>query len=191
MLEAELKAALEGRTLEELEAAARAMGFCPRQVLRETDLYFNGVDRNFAQTDEALRLRSVQQLEPAGEAVTCLTYKGPKQDVRSNSRTEYETAVAEGETARKLLEALGYRPVCQVEKVRRELTLEGVTLCLDRVTGLGEFLELELLCGEEEREAAVERLLSVLDALGVPRTALLRRSYLGMLLEKMGQKNNR
>ena len=185
MLEAELKAALEGRTLEQLEETARAMGFCPRQVLRETDLYFNGVDRNFAKTDEALRLRSVQPLEPEGETVTCLTYKGPKQDGRSNSRTEYETAVAEGETARKLLEAMGYRPVCQVEKVRRELTLEGVTLCLDRVTGLGEFLELELLCQEEEREAAVERLLGVLDELGVPRTALLRRSYLGMLLEKM------
>lgn len=184
MLEAELKASLEGRTLEELEAAARAMGFRPERVLRETDLYFNGADRDFAATDEALRLRTCAQLEPAGETVTCLTYKGPKTDPRSNSRTEYETAVGEEETARRLLESLGFHPVCRVEKVRRELTLEGATLCLDRVTGLGEFLELEILCGEEEREAAVERLLGLLDRLGVPRTALLRRSYLGMLLEK-------
>lgn len=189
MLEAELKAAVEGRTLEQLEEVARAMGFCPRSVLKETDLYFNGVTRDFAATDEALRLRSCERLEPVGETVTCLTYKGPKTDPRSNSRTEYETAVEDGETAQHLLEALGFHPVCRGEKVRRELALGDVTLCLDRVAGLGEFLELEILCKEEEREAAVERLLGILDRLGVPRTALLRRSYLGMLQEKRRGEN--
>ena len=90
----------------------------------------------------------------------------------------------DGETVQHLLEALGFHPVCRVEKVRRELALGDVTLCLDRVAGLGEFLELEILCEEEEREAAVERLLGILDRLEVSRTALLRRSYLGMLQEK-------
>ena len=183
MLEAELKAALEGRTLEELEAAARAMGFCPRQVLRETDLYFNGVDRNFAQTDEALRLRSAQQLEPAGEAVTCLTYKGPKEDRRSNTRLEYETAVGDLDTARAILQALGFEAVCTVSKTRQTFRLGEVTACLDQVDGLGPFLELEhLLPDGAERETAVSGLLDLLDRLGVSRQALERRSYLELLL---------
>ena len=182
MLEAEIKAALEGRTLEELEAAAQALGYRPRSVLRETDLYFNGETRDFAAAGEALRLRTCET-EGAGTEVL-LTFKGPKQDRRSNSRTEYETAVGDGETARHILEALGFRPVCRVEKVRRELFLGDLTLCLDRVEGLGDFLELELLCREEEREAAVDRLLAALDGLEVPRSALTRRSYLTMLLKK-------
>lgn len=182
MLEAEIKAALEGRTLEELEAAARALGYRPRSVLRETDLYFNGETRDFAAAGEALRLRTCET-EGAGTEVL-LTFKGPKQDRRSNSRTEYETAVGDGEIACRILEALGFHPVCRVEKVRRELFLGDVTLCLDQVEGLGDFLELEILCAEEEREAAVDRLLAALDDLGVCRSALERRSYLTMLLEK-------
>ena len=184
MLEAELKASLAGRTLEELEAAALALGFRLRSVLRETDLYFNGVTHDFAAGDEALRLRTCETLEPEPGMVTCLTYKGPKLDPRSNSRTEYETAVGDGETACRILEALGFHPVCRVEKVRRELSLGEVTLCLDRVTDLGDFLELELLCCEGDREAAVDRLLAALDRLAVPRSALTRRSYLGMLQER-------
>lgn len=182
MLEAEVKAILAGRTLEELEAAALALGYRPRSVLRETDLYFNGDAHDFAAAGEALRLRTCET-EGKGTEVL-LTFKGPKQDLRSNSRTEYETAVGDGETAQALLEALGFHPACRVEKVRRELSLGEITLCLDQVTGLGDFLELELLCREEDREAAVDRLLAALDELGIPRSALTRRSYLTMLLKR-------
>ena len=52
------------------------------------------------------------------------------------------------------------------------------------ISKLGDFLELELLCCEGDREAAVDRLLAALDRLAVPRSALTRRSYLGMLQER-------
>ena len=87
--------------------------------------------------------------------------------------------------AQKLLEALGYRPLAVVDKVRRTYRLGEVTLCLDEVTDLGGFLELELLVpGEEQREAAVARLLALLEALGISRERLSRRSYLELLAEK-------
>ena len=79
-------------------------------------------------------------------------------------------------------EALGYRPVFTVEKLRREYRLEDVTLCLDEVTGLGAYLELETLApSEEDREDAVNRLLTLLDRLGVSRDRLTRHSYLELL----------
>jgi adenylate cyclase class 2 len=184
MLEAELKASLGCLTAEELADRAAALGFLPEELVRETDVYFNGTDRDFRRTDEALRLRSVRRL-PDGPRKSLMTYKGPKVDRVSNARTEYETAVSDSDTAQKLLEALGYRPLAVVDKVRRTYRLGEVTLCLDEVTDLGSFLELELLVsGEAQRAAAVARLLALLEALGVSRERLSRRSYLELLAEK-------
>ena len=184
MLEAELKASLGDLAAEELADRAAALGFLPVEQVRETDVYFNGTERDFRRTDEALRLRSVRRL-PDGPWESLITYKGPKLDRVSNARTEYETGVSDGGTAQELLEALGYRPLAEVNKVRRTYRLDQVTLCLDQVQGLGGFLELELLVpGEEQREAAVERLLALLEELGIPRDQLSRRSYLELLAEK-------
>ena len=188
MLEAEIKASLAGLSTETLLEQAGSMGFRPAAQLRETDMYFNGNDRDFRRTDEALRLRRVQAL-PDGTEESLLTYKGPKLDRVSSARTEYETAVADGETAGKLLEALGYRPAFTVEKLRREYRLDDVTLCLDEVTGLGAYLELETLApSEEDREDAVNRLLTLLDRLGVSRDRLTRHSYLELLAARGGGK---
>lgn len=179
MLEVELKVSLAGQSLAALENALAEQGFTPACTLRETDLYFNGGGRDFRETDEALRLRRVQRL-PEGPAETLITYKGPKTGGLAKSRTEYETAVGDQAVMGAVLEALGFRPVHTVEKTRRELTAGAVTACLDEVAGLGAFLELELLV-EADREAAAERLLALLDRLGVPRENLTRRSYLEML----------
>lgn len=187
MLEAELKASLGELAPEEAAERALALGFLPEEQVWERDLYFNGTERDFRHTDEALRLRRVRRL-PDGPLESVVTYKGPKLDQVSNARTEYETGVSDGETAEKLLEALGYRPLAAVEKIRRTYRREEITLCLDQVTDLGSFLELEILePGEEQREAAVARLLELLEELGIPRSRLSRRSYLELLAEKQGK----
>lgn len=181
MLEVELKASLGDLTAEELEKRALALGFLPEERVREEDVYFNGAERDFRRTDEALRLRGVWRL-PDGGRESLVTYKGPKLDRVSSTRTEYEMAVSDGEAARKILEALGYRVFAVVDKVRRTFRLGGAALCLDEVTDLGGFLELELLVpGEEQREEAVKRLMALLEALGVSRERLTRRSYLELL----------
>ena len=183
MLEVELKASLTGCPEEALLQRAAALGFCLQRRLRETDTYFNGDCRDFRETDEALRLRS-SRLLPGGEGECLLTYKGPKVDAASSTRVEHETAVSDPEAAARLLAALGYRPAFVVDKLRSEYRLDGVTLCLDQVSGLGLYLELETLLEDAGREAAVERLLALLDALGVPRSRLTRSSYLELLAEK-------
>lgn len=185
MLEVEFKASLKGVSLPRLHEAMETQGFQPQTALRETDTYFSGIDRDFGRTDEALRLRVCAGADTGRPLETVLTYKGPKQDEVSNTRTEHEVSVSSGETAGKLLEALGFRPAFTVEKVRREYALDGVTLCLDTVTGLGEFLELELLVPDRDHwEPAAARLLALLEQLGVPRENLIHSSYLEMLLKR-------
>ena len=182
MLEVEFKASLEGIAPESMDRRREELGFQPSSALHETDIYYNGRDRDFRKTDEALRMRSCKQL-PDGSTESLLTYKGPKLDQVSSARKEYEVAVSDGEVAEKLLEALGYQPLFTVDKVRREFRLQDVTLCLDEVAGLGRFLELEALVPDGGcREEAEERLLKLLEQLGVSRNRLTRASYLELLM---------
>lgn len=162
-----------------------------RETVEQVDRYFAHPARDFARTDEALRLRRV------GHHVA-ITWKGPRLAGGTKTRREIELplgAVAgSGLSGRPatldrwtdLLEALGFRRVLEVAKRRcpGRLTWEGadVELALDAVTGLGDFLELELLATPEEVPAAQARLESLAHALGcgVPEP----RSYLEMLLPK-------
>lgn len=181
MLEIELKAALTEVQAQTIPKRLLALGFQPGEAVRELDVYFNGgQERDFRKTDEALRLRQVQKLR-TGRTETRMTYKGPKLDDRSSTRTEYEITVNALETARKLLEALGFHPAASVEKVRQTLEKDEVTVCLDQVTGLGAYLELEILQESGSQQQAVDALLNLLDALNVSRQALTRDSYLELL----------
>ncbi len=183
MTEVELKATLTDQQAAVMPERLLALGFAPSAALEETDLYFNGSgERDFRKTAEALRLRRRRDLAAGTEGVL-MTYKGPKIDPRSNTRTEHETSVGDLETGRKLLEALGLQAQFTVDKTRREYTGRGVTVCLDAVEGLGSFLELETLLEDGSgRDAAVDRLLALLDQLGVSREALSRKSYLELLI---------
>src|SRR2546423_10558721 len=61
----------------------------PADVLHEADHYYNAPDRDFAQTDEALRLRRIG-------AANIVTYKGPKQPGPAKTRTEIEVGLEAG-----------------------------------------------------------------------------------------------
>jgi adenylate cyclase class 2 len=147
----------------------------------EADHYVNAPDRDFARTDEVLRLR---RIGPAN----FFTYKGPKRDSPVKARTELEAPLAPGEeAARKYLELLGhlgYRPTAVVRKRRRSYKTQrggfALTICLDEVDGLGRFAEVEVMAEETQLEAARSVLAEAAAALGL--TAVERRSYLGLVL---------
>ncbi len=182
MLEVEFKASLSGFSMEEIHQKALETGFHQEKHLKEIDVYFNGNDRDFRTTDEALRLRSCQNLSENAPAQVFVTYKGAKQDSISSTRTEYETSVGDLDTMQKLLESLGYRPMYTVSKTRKEFSKGQITLCLDTVENLGSYLELEMLAkSENERETALQTLLNLLDTLQIPRDNLTRKSYLELL----------
>lgn len=148
----------------------------------QSDRYFNHPAHDFAQTDEALRIRS------EGEA-NFITYKGPRFDHASKTRQEMELPLATGpkqaEQFAELLMALKFCEVATVTKSRREAVISwqgsDLHVMLDQVEGLGMFLELEIVAAESEVPAAQARLQSLADALGLDRSE--RRSYLELLLE--------
>ncbi len=149
--------------------------------LDQADTYFAHPVRDFAQTDEALRLRRV------GER-NCITYKGPKIDAETKTRRELELPLADGEAAceqyAELLLVLGFRRVATVRK-RRELASlywqgHEIEAALDTVEHVGLFVELETSANEAGLPAAKEASGSLANELGLLEGE--RRSYLELLL---------
>jgi adenylate cyclase class 2 len=184
MLEVEVKyPAADFAAIERQLSAWDAHEDSPRN---DEDHYFNAPDRDFAVTDEALRLRRI------GER-NFVTYKGPKRDAQTKTRTEIEVPVAPGDTAAadftQLLTALGYRPVAVVRKRRRLFHLQRggfeVEATLDDVEGVGHYAELEILAPEDQLDAARAVLLQTASELGLSGSE--RRSYLELLLAARGE----
>ena len=147
----------------------------------QTDTYYNAPHRDFAETDEALRIRHEQPAD--GEAVTKVTYKGPLVESESKTREEHETTVDSEAALEGVLSGLGFEPAATVEKDREFYALEGYTITLDDVTGLGEFVEIEQEATESEVEAVREGAVDLLSALGLDSGEQIRTSYLGLLLK--------
>lgn len=170
MIEVEIKA----RCSPEIEKKITALGGRMQGVENHLDLYFNSPLRDFARTDEALRIRTKE------EGVR-LTYKGPKLDEDTKSRQEVTVRVDDPEALEEILESLGFVRSGTVKKRRIKYALGAAVLCLDEVEGLGTFLEIEL-SGDEDWSAQKKEALRLMAELGL--TESIRRSYLEMLAEK-------
>jgi adenylate cyclase, class 2 len=153
------------------------------QAIDEADHYFNAPDRDFARTDEALRLRRIG-------SHNIITYKGPKQAGPAKTRTEIEVPLEAGAEAAdgfcRLVEKLGYRPTAVVRKRRtiRHFSRGGFDLqaCLDEVEEVGRFVEVEIVAPPERRAEAESVLQDVAKELGLHDSE--RKSYLEMLLAR-------
>ena len=161
----------------------KGLGADEKETQEHVDRYFNHPSRDFAESDEALRLRSV------GER-NFITYKGPKIDPVTKTRQEIEISYAPGseeaERFAEMLTLLSFRETLTVKKTRRvfHMTWEGreVEVLMDFVDGLGQYAEIETIAEEGDQDAAKECVLSLAAKLGLNESE--RRSYLRMLIEK-------
>lgn len=172
-LEIEAKAYV--RNIKKIEKTLIEIGAQYQATYHQIDSYYNHPSRDFAKTDEAIRIRNT-----ATESF--LTYKGPKLDTLTKTREEVELSIDNPETGRTILERLGFRFITQVKKQRAVYTYEHFRICLDEVEDLGHFVEVEIQ--EEDVEKGKSKILDFLRELDMEE--LETRSYLELLLEKNG-----
>jgi adenylate cyclase class 2 len=175
---------LEARDHLEIEAKAHcpdpvgvedklvSMGAELVEDIHQKDTYYKHPTRDYAATDEALRIREVSE-------ETRVTYKGPKLDQTTKTRVEIELSV-DGD-AHSLLMRLKFEPVRVVEKQRRVYHLAGLEVCVDRVKDLGSFVEIESKSSNRDIEGEKKRIFELLHELGLEKFE--RKSYLELLLD--------
>ena len=149
---------------------------------KEEDTYYNYIENNgccrdFARTDEAIRVRK-------SDGVCILTYKGPRVGKGEfKAREEVEVEVSSCDAIVKILQKLCLKPVITITKHRRYWRRGDVTVTLDYVEGLGWFLEIEVI-GEISKAS---ELISKIREEIAPDSPEVKETYLEMLLMKTKQ----
>lgn len=144
------------------------------------DLYFQHPSKNFKDTDEALRLRKI-------EDKAIITYKGPKLSKISKTREELEMSVEDYNKAEDILVKLGFKPLLHVKKERTTfIPRYGMKISFDIVEGLGTFIEAEMEIDDPDRIKTYEKKILdyIYNTLGIKNAKSIRKSYLELLLEK-------
>jgi adenylate cyclase class 2 len=140
----------------------------------EHDVYYNHPARDFAVTDEALRVRYIGE-----DAV--MTYKGAKlPGTRLKAREELNLSVEDGHVLEAMLDRLGFRRTAVVRKRRELWTTEGASIALDEVERLGTFAEVEII-GEAGDGTVEERVHAIARSLGITGQPITS-SYLELVL---------
>lgn len=135
----EVEAKIRVPDLEEIRARLVRIGATTPVSSDQHDVYYNHPDRDFRETDEALRLRY------ENERCT-VTYKGPKCISKSaKAREEFNVAVESGAVMEEIFVRLGFRKSAEVRKHREEFALGTASVALDKVEGLGRFVEIEVM----------------------------------------------
>lgn len=162
----EIKARIENVEALAVRAVAIADGG-PTEIAQD-DTFF---------TCDAGRLKLRQFADGTGELIFYqrADWQGPKESFYLISRTD------DADALRDVL-SHGYGQAGRVVK-RRTLFLAGPTrIHLDRVAGLGDFLELEVVLGDGESvEAGVRTAHKVMEQLGVTSAQLVEGAYVDLL----------
>ena len=118
-----------------------------------------------------------------------LTFKGPNLDESTKLRREIELPLVgdqAAESLRQVFLAIGFRPIVKVNKTREQLFLKWsgvvITVCLDQVEEVGDFVELEIVANEAEIERSKVQLHSLAETLKLEGG--IRTSYLRLLLDR-------
>lgn len=183
MIEVEVK--LPAADLDLIKEKLLQAGFKETAFIEERDTYFDNQRGDIRANGKALRVRETKD-HLTGKRRAQINFKGKKLDARTMTREELETGVENGAVCRRILQAIGYMPAePEVIKDRTMLQKESVTACLDKVHGLGGFLELEILAdSEEKKDAALGKIEDILNSFGYQISDTMRMSYLSMLQDR-------
>ncbi|HEU5187555.1 MAG TPA: class IV adenylate cyclase [Candidatus Saccharimonadales bacterium] len=151
MIEIERKFRLSPAKAADIKKSLEAKG-ASTPIHQIDQVFLQGISsfKDFKPGMPVIRLRTVN-------GKTQLTYKRAIND--AGDTLEHELAVESAEIMQKIIEEMGYTQVTLVDKTRIEVKQGGLTLVLDKVARLGDFLELEILAEEADSGDAEERIL--------------------------------
>lgn len=183
LLEVELKAWAD---LDAARARLEALGKKPTKESVKEDVYFCGAECDPRAVDP-FRDRVVR-LRLDGDK-TLVTAKKKEIEHGVEASEEIEFGADSPDAVRALLAYLGYRPFLRKRKASRVWKWrDGLLVELNRIAGLGDFIEVETLLPDGATDAQLQtargEVRSVLTALGVSDERIEARPYMVLLREK-------
>lgn len=142
---------------------------------RQVDEYYTPAHRDFTSirpVKEWLRLRDM-------EGSYSINYKNWHYDAdgKSNHCDEYETPVKDVEQVRNIFKALNYKKIVVVDKIRKTWLFNDWEVAVDRISGLGDFVEIEYKGSEDpDSRQETKKMLEFLISIGCEN---VERNYLG------------
>ena len=172
MIEVEVKAKIDD--FKEMEEKLENIGAVKSKTEFQEDIYFASPIVDFAETDEALRIRTTNNN-------TFITYKGPKLNDKAKTRKEVEMTIENSEKAKDIFTEIGFMEVRTVRKNRQYYTYENFEISLDDVEGLSPYMEIEIaLDDSEDYSKAHDEIFKLFEKLGIT-DGFERTSYLELL----------
>ncbi len=144
-------------------------------VIRQVDEYFTPKHRDFTSKRpvcEWLRLRN-----EGNKFLVC--YKNWHKDKRghTNDCDEYETAVENMDSLRKLMVALDMKLIGKVDKLRQIYRYQDYEIAIDKVTNIGDFVEIEYKGNDPvSPEEITDQMIEFLKNMGVGK---ITRNFVG------------
>ncbi len=176
MIEVEVKAKIN--SFREMEEKLDKIGAIKTKKEFQEDIYFNSPVVDFAQTDEALRIRTTKENDKTN---IFITYKGPKIDKESKTRREIEMGIEDSQKCSDIFEEIGFKKVRTVRKNRQYYTFENFEISLDDIEGLDPYMEIEIALSDgEDYSQAQSSIFDLFEKLGVT-DGFERTSYLELL----------
>ena len=142
----------------------------------QVDEYFTPSHRNFIEVrpvKEWLRLRN----EDGNYSLNYKNWYYDKDGKNSCYCDEYETKVGDLDKVKKILEALNFKSLVKVDKVRKTWIWNDYEIDVDSVKGLGDFVEIEYIGRKEvDPKETTDKMVAFLKKIGCGK---LKRDYIG------------
>ncbi len=179
MKEIEIKAKIDN--IEKMREKLLALGCEFSEPLFQEDIIFLPVGIEFS---DIIKGTPVVRIRLSNDKVT-LTLKKKISQGNELIKLEKEIIISDKNTAREIVEQMGFHEVLKVNKERIECGYQDMTVCLDEVAGLGSLIEVEKMSEDEDSAKVQKSLFAFLQTLGIDEGDKVTKGYDTLLYEKV------
>lgn len=170
MREIEVKAKITNLNQAEERLVSLGCGFS--EPIQQLDTIF--VASDYGKFDEFQTKKNIIRIRQTNNKYI-FTLK--QSQTRQLDTLEHETEIVNPEEMKGALQLLGYNEIVKVQKVRRTAKYKDWTICLDLVTDLGNFIEVEKLAQDADVNLVLAELNAFLMQLGIAESDKVTEGY--------------
>ena len=167
-MEIEIKAKFDDK--EKVKQTLKGLGAIEKKEKHQVDEYYNHPSRDTRETKEYLRLR-----HKPGENKGIFAYHV---NIADGVNKEFEVEVDNLEIFKQILEGLNFPLLGTIDKKRETFELDNLSITIDEVKDVDNFIEVEADGEESEIEEKKQECIDMLEKIGIPKENICNKVWL-------------